>query len=130
MRATFVANRIVIYLIMKNILTFTLALLLSVSLFAKEGDKETTVFHPELNTVLAGQVVDFQTGEALVGVTVKVAGSERSFFTDLEGNFEIKGLMPGTYDLDVNYVSYQPSKLKKVEVLAQEKSALKVELKQ
>lgn len=115
---------------MKNILTIALALMIGFSAFAKEEEKEAKVFNPELNTVLAGQVIDHQTGEALVGVTVKVKGSDQSFFTDLEGNFKIKGLIPGNYDLEVSYVSYQSNTLKKVEVLSAEQSSVKVELKQ
>ena len=115
---------------MKNILTLTLALMIGFSAFAKEAEKEAVTFNPELNTALAGQVIDHITGEALVGVTIKVKGSERSFYTDLDGNFEIKGLMPGHYELELSYVSYQSSTLKKVEVLRDEKCALKVELQQ
>lgn len=115
---------------MKNILTIAFALLIGCSAWAKDVEKEAPVFHPELKTILAGTVIDHLSGEALVGVTVKVTGSDRSFFTDLDGNFLIKGLVPGNYELEVSYVSYQPNHLKQVEVLSEEKSSVKVEMKQ
>jgi len=63
---------------------------------------------------IEGSIVDGITGEALVGVTLKIKGSNEKIYTDLDGNFKIKDLSTGTYDIDVNYVSYQGITLKSI----------------
>lgn len=57
--------------------------------------------------VLKGRVVDAQSGEALIGATVRVVQAERSATTDLEGYFEINGLGQRNYTLTVSYISYK-----------------------
>lgn len=115
---------------MKKILSLVFVLSIALAGIAKDAEKEAPVFNPELKTVLAGNVIDQVTGEALAGVQVKVVGSDKSFYTDFDGNFEINGLIPGDYELRLSLVSYETNLLKKVEVLSQEKSAVKVEMKQ
>ena len=41
---------------------------------------------------IEGTVTDLLTGEALVGVSLKLKGSEYKTFTDLKGNFKIEGV--------------------------------------
>lgn len=76
---------------------------------------------------IGGKVCDVVTGEALVGVSLKLKGSDKKTYTDLNGNFRIEGVAPGTYDIDVDYVSYKNITLKQ---LASSSSSLnlKVEL--
>lgn len=76
---------------------------------------------------IGGKVSDVVTGEALVGVRLKLKGSDKKTYTDLDGNFSIEGVAPGTYDIEVDYVSYKNITLKQ---LASTSSSLnlKVEL--
>ena len=63
---------------------------------------------------LQGTVKDKKTGEALpfVSVVVENRGTRvASASTDFDGNFRITPVEPGTYDLTVSYVGYQPQKL-------------------
>ncbi|MEA1878249.1 MAG: carboxypeptidase-like regulatory domain-containing protein [Bacteroidota bacterium] len=115
---------------MKKILTVVFTLVLSLNMMAKEGAKENVIFDENAKTVLAGTVVDQQTGEVLVGVMVKIKGSTKSFYTDFDGNFEIKGLIAGDYEVELSLVSYMANHLKKVSVHAGNTNSLKVEMKQ
>ncbi len=56
---------------------------------------------------LNGKVVDSNTGEALVGVTVRIDGTQRVAFTDFDGNFEFTNINPDGLTLSANYISYQ-----------------------
>lgn len=86
--------------------------------------KETT----EAN-VLMGTVVDQSTGEALPGAQVKINGLEESVYTDLDGNFEVNDIKPGTYSLEISLISYEQNKIQNLVINPAKKSALKVELK-
>ncbi|HPE43276.1 MAG TPA: carboxypeptidase-like regulatory domain-containing protein, partial [Bacteroidales bacterium] len=57
--------------------------------------------------VLAGQVVDHQTGEALVGAVVEIENTDTKAYTDLEGHFTIENMQQGEYNVKVNYISYK-----------------------
>ncbi len=79
--------------------------------------------------VLMGTVVDQSTGEALPGVQVKISGNGQSVYTDLDGNFEVRNLKPGTYNLDISLISYEENKIQNLVISSDIKSAVKVELK-
>ena len=51
-----------------------------------------------------GQVVD-QSGEPLIGATVRVKGVQSGVVTDFDGNFELNA--PGNGTLVVSYVGYK-----------------------
>jgi hypothetical protein len=67
------------------------------------------------NVVLKGRVVDFKTGEALTGVEVSISGTEIVSYTDLDGNFEIKEMQPGTYSIIASLISYKNSLIENFE---------------
>ena len=67
-----------------------------------------------MTTSVSGKVLDKITGEALVGVKVSVEGSEKTVYTDFEGNFEIENVRPGNIELTASYISYK----KKVETVS------------
>ncbi len=63
---------------------------------------------------LQGTVKDKKTGEALpfVSVIVENRGTRvASGSSDFDGNFRITPIEPGTYDVTVSFVGYQPQKL-------------------
>jgi hypothetical protein len=55
---------------------------------------------------LTGSVVDFNSGEPLTGVEVKIEGTDIVSYTDFDGNFEISDVVPGSYNLIASYISY------------------------
>lgn len=63
---------------------------------------------------LRGTVTDATTGEELIGATVKVTGTSKGDATDIDGKYVITGLTPGRYDLEVNYLGYDPSIVKEI----------------
>ena len=59
---------------------------------------------------IKGIVVDKQTGEALIGATVMVG--EKGCATDINGQFELKGLKKGNQTVIIKYVGYKTLTLK------------------
>ena len=55
---------------------------------------------------IKGQVTDAVTGETLIGANVLIQGTLTGTITDLDGNYELKGLAPGKYNIVVSYISY------------------------
>jgi len=78
-------------------------------------------------TSISGKIFDKITGESLVGVTVNIEGTDKVSYTDLDGNFEIQGVSPGNYNLQVSYISYKESS-KAVEIKCNRSNKVKVEL--
>ena len=64
---------------------------------------------PAQTITLKGKVVDFNSGESLTGVEVAIEGSSVKTYTDFDGNFEIKDVKPGNYNLVASYISYNNS---------------------
>ncbi|MEM8556633.1 MAG: carboxypeptidase-like regulatory domain-containing protein [Bacteroidota bacterium] len=57
------------------------------------------------NGELAGQIIDADTGETLVGVNVVVPGTTIGGVTNLDGRYEVS-LEPGTYTIVASFVGY------------------------
>jgi len=58
-------------------------------------------------TTIEGKVIDELSGEGLAGVEVKLLGLEKVIYTDFDGNFSIPNIVPGTYSLSADYISYK-----------------------
>ena len=65
---------------------------------------------------ISGRMIDAETGEALIGVTVMLEGTKLGAVTDLDGNFTIKRVPVGTYTLVASSVGYTATKVTAVEV--------------
>lgn len=83
---------------------------------------------PKANAVISGQVQDFNTGESLAGVVVTLEGSDVKTYTDLDGNFEIKGMIPGKYNLVFSFISYNKSLVEDIDIAESETEILEVKL--
>lgn len=59
---------------------------------------------------VTGKVLDKSSGEAMVGATILVEGTQQGCLTDIEGKFSLS-LAAGDYTLIFNYMSYQTDKL-------------------
>ncbi|MGB3778099.1 MAG: carboxypeptidase-like regulatory domain-containing protein, partial [Tunicatimonas sp.] len=77
---------------------------------------------------IRANVFDEETGEALIGATVVVAGTTQGMVTDLDGKASITGLKPGTYNVQVSYVSYQSKTIEGVDIVPDEVAAFEVKL--
>ena len=65
-----------------------------------------------------GRIIDGNApGEPLLFANVSVKDAKIAVQTDLYGNFEITGVQPGPYYLEINYLGYEPKKVA-VEVIS------------
>lgn len=58
------------------------------------------------NGVVQGAVTDSQTGDALPGANVLLIGTSMGAATDLNGNFIVRNVPPGSYKMRATYVGY------------------------
>lgn len=65
---------------------------------------------------ISGTVTDKKTGETLIGVSVKIAGTTKAVGTDIEGRYSIGGLATGKYTIEVSYISYAKKNITDIEV--------------
>ncbi len=77
---------------------------------------------------LKGKITDKTTGEELVGTAVIIDGTTIGTITDFNGNYVMPKLDAGTYNIKVQYISYDPQILSNVIIKADESTILNVQL--
>jgi hypothetical protein len=82
---------------------------LSTVVFAEKTDSKVETKAESMVLSVSGNVIDEVSGEALVGVEVKVEGSDVKTYTDFDGHFVINNLKPGNCKLVASYTSYNKS---------------------
>ncbi|TDI89673.1 MAG: hypothetical protein E2O77_09480, partial [Caldithrix sp.] len=65
---------------------------------------------------ISGKIIDSATNEPLPGVNVVIEGTNMGAATDLEGEYVILNISPGTYALKVSMIGYAPQKVVNVKV--------------
>ena len=65
---------------------------------------------------ISGVVRDGQTGETLPGANVRIDGTTTGASTNIDGEFRIIGVRPGSYDLVASFVGFTPTRLEGVRV--------------
>ena len=78
--------------------------------------------------VLAGRVLDAETGESLPGVNVIVVGTSRGAATDLDGRFDIPDLRAGEYSVRVSYIGFETKLFTEIIIVDGETTELDIEL--
>lgn len=63
-----------------------------------------------------GRVMDTNTGEPLVGATVRIEGTGVGTVTDIDGTFELSSVAPGTYNLIISSIGYATSRVPNISV--------------
>lgn len=86
---------------------FVAILLSSYSSFAQSGVGK-----------LVGKVLDADTKDALIGANIIIVGTELGAATDVNGNYFVLNIVPGTYDVRISYVGYGPKVFKEVRIVA------------
>ncbi len=103
---------------MKTVVVIATSLLLSLSVFAGSGDnnekkekesKSVALVENVHAVQLTGSVVDEKNKEALAGAAIVVDG--KKYYSDLDGNFSIRDVKPGRYEMVVELISYEPVSL-------------------
>ncbi len=59
------------------------------------------------NGSINGQITDYKTKEGLIGANVVIQGTSVGAATDIEGNYSIANIKPGTYNLVISSVTYK-----------------------
>ena len=83
---------------MKKLLTFSIILFISVF--------TTTLLAQSSSGKLAGQVVDAETQEPLIGANIMLINTSFGAACDMDGNYFILNITPSTYDIKVSFVGY------------------------
>lgn len=101
---------------------------LIVAVFAVQAKEKESKSNTEstATTVLKGTVADEKSGEALVGVEIKLEGTDLKTYSDFDGNFSFNKVKPGEYKVVANYISYE--KETKTLNVSPSKNELKIKL--
>ncbi|MFY9150998.1 MAG: carboxypeptidase-like regulatory domain-containing protein [Prolixibacteraceae bacterium] len=91
---------------MKKVIFALLIAFVATSAFAEKADSKRESKSESAVLSLSGNVIDEVSGEALVGVEVKVDGSDQKTYTDFDGHFVIDNLKAGDCKLVASYTSY------------------------
>jgi outer membrane receptor protein involved in Fe transport len=78
--------------------------------------------------VLKGKVTDKRSKEAIPGATVVVIGTYFGVSTDINGNYEIKGIKPGDYSVKVTFLGYKETLYNGVKITANNTTPLSFSL--
>ncbi|WP_215224942.1 TonB-dependent receptor [Echinicola shivajiensis] len=84
---------------MNRLLKLAFSFLLILTLVVQVNGQEPT-------GTVAGYVLEAKTQEPLIGVAVKLLGTELGGVTDLNGFFKIEMVPPKTYTLEASYIGY------------------------
>ena len=103
-------------------------LIISTICFVYAGEPLKSEKNQESQLVLKGKVIDKKTGETLVGAVINVGNSEYKTYTDLDGNFEIKNVKEGNYNIVVSYISYHSSLVEQATVKSNNNTPFEIEL--
>lgn len=100
-----------------NLLAFLVFALTSISVFAQTGVGK-----------MSGKVIDADTKEPLIGANIILLNTNLGAATDIDGNYFILNITPGTYEVKVSYVGYAPKTIQEVRIVANITYELDVEL--
>jgi len=100
-----------------NLLAALVFLLVSTTLFAQTGVGK-----------MSGKVIDADTKEPLIGANIILLNTNLGAATDIDGNYFILNITPGTYEVKVSYVGYAPKTIQEVRVVANITYELDIEL--
>jgi len=79
---------------------------------------------------IAGIVIDDETGEELAGANIVIVGTSMGAAADLQGEFYIINVPPGTYEIEAVMIGYSSMRFENVRVSVNRTVALEFKLKQ
>jgi hypothetical protein len=88
----------------------------------------STKINAQENGSVFGKVVDSSTGEELIGANILLEGTTIGAATDIEGNFRISNVVPGTYTLIASMIGYSKYKVTDLEIKPGEQKKLDLSL--
>lgn len=116
---------------MKKLILLIISVI-AVGTLAFGAEKSSTPVESQVATqsILTGKITDKLSGEELVGVLVRIEGTNETCYTDFNGNFKFDALRPGDYKLNVEMISYKNMETQKIHVGSKEAHELKINLEQ
>lgn len=75
-----------------------------------------------------GKIVDSATGEDLIGANILMEGTTIGAASDIEGNFKINNILPGTYSLIASMIGYSKFTVTELEIKPGEQKKLDLAL--
>lgn len=93
----------------------------------KDKDKKDNTSIASASVQIHGQVFDAITGEALVGVAVKLEETRKTVYTDFEGKFRFNSVKPGNYKLYLELISYR-KEIENIKMEFNNKQSIKIQL--
>lgn len=112
----------------RNMNKLTINLLMSILLIAHSFSFAATVYDEGTNKII-GEIADAETGEAIIGATIRIEGTNLGAYSDLDGNFQVKKVPFGYYTIIVSSIGYETTKLATIVVTADQHSTANVLLK-
>ncbi|HEX3008919.1 MAG TPA: TonB-dependent receptor [Bacteroidales bacterium] len=79
---------------------------------------------------LEGVITDKNTKETLVGANVIIVGTTIGALADLDGHYVIDNIKPGTYNIQLSFISYKPLVLEGIKIEAGKTTQLNTELEE
>jgi outer membrane receptor protein involved in Fe transport len=77
---------------------------------------------------IAGTVTDKATGEALIGANIVVVGTSLGGATDVNGQYSILSIPPGTYSVQISYIGYKTAVVNDVRVFIDQTARIDINL--
>ena len=102
--------------------------LVSVKLAGESSPDEESDQEKRLYGKIAGQVIDKNTSQPLIGSNVVVVGKGIGAATNSNGDYIIDRLLPGEYLLEFSYIGYKTREIQAVEINSENTIFLNVEL--
>ena len=104
-------------LILRAVITI-ICVIISASVFAQGNGK------------ISGTVSDKKSGETLIGVTVRIKGTNTGMATDVAGKYSLTGVPAGKHILTFQYVGYNGKEIADVEVTTGQNTVFNVILEE
>lgn len=80
------------------------------------------------NGTIKGKIVDAKSTEPIIGANVVIEGTTVGGASDLDGNFQINNVKPGTYNIVVSFVTYKTQTVDAVVVESGKVTSLEIPL--
>ncbi len=81
------------------------------------------------SAILTGKVTDKEDKSPLIGVNIMIIGTSLGAASDDQGNYTIKNLKPGIYNIKFSYTGYEKTLITDIKLVANETKVLNLALK-
>ncbi len=105
------------------------ALMNTLAYGAGEGENREKERNGKSSYAISGTVTDMETGETLAGVKLTLRGKDQSAYTDFNGEFIFRDLVPDTYQIQTHYVSYGTKNIRNIELFKEAPMNLDIKIK-